>query len=102
MILNGITPDDGMADLAAIRERLLRPAIGFNRPADVLKDPLLPDDEKRQILASWASDACAVAGKPHLRWMPGSSGPVPVAEVQEALARAERRNSSAGGKHTTH
>lgn len=75
--------------LSAIRQRVLRPAIGFSRPSDVLKDPDLSQVDKRAILASWASDGCAVEDKPYLRWMPGSDGPVPLTEVLEALARIE-------------
>jgi hypothetical protein len=71
-------------------QRLLRPAIGFNRPADVLKDPLLDDREKRAVLASWASNACALVDHPDLRWFIGSDGPVPLNEVLEAIARLDR------------
>lgn len=71
-------------------KRLLRPAVGFNRPSDVLKDPFLGETEKREILSSWASDACSVEGRPDLRWFIGSDGPVPLNEVLEALRRLER------------
>jgi hypothetical protein len=78
--------------------RLLRPAIGFNRPADVVKDPDLSISEKRAILSSWASDSCAVEGKPYLRWMVGSDDPVPLSEVLEARARLDRVAAEAAGK----
>ena len=68
-----VTPP--VAGIGEARRRLLRPALGFNRPADVLKDPLLDDSEKRAILASWASDACAPHDHPDLRWFIGSDGP---------------------------
>src|ERR1700683_4549287 len=42
------------------RNDLLHPAQAFESPAAVLKDPDLIINEKRAILASWASDACAV------------------------------------------
>jgi hypothetical protein len=71
-------------------KRLLRPALGFNRPADVLKDPFLDDTEKRAVLSSWASDACAVEGRPDLRCFIGSDGPVPLNEVLDGLRRLER------------
>jgi hypothetical protein len=80
-----------VARVSEARQRLLRPALGFNRPADVLKDPLLDDCEKRAILSSWASDACAVEGHPDLRWFIGSAGPVPLNEVLEALGRLDRK-----------
>ena len=39
---------------------LLHPAQAFSHPSDVVNDPDLTLNEKRAILASWASDACAV------------------------------------------
>jgi|KBSSwiStaDraftv2_1062776.scaffolds.fasta_scaffold742894_1 hypothetical protein len=67
--------------------RWLRPGVGFNRPCDVLKDEDLSWSEKRSVLASWASDASAVADHPYLRWMIGTPAPVPLGEVQDALDR---------------
>jgi len=84
----------GGRDLNAILGRMLRPAVGFNRPRDVLKDEDLSAEEKRAVLSSWASDACAVDGKPYLRWMLGCGEPVPLLEVLEALARLEPKNAS--------
>lgn len=46
---------------------LLHPADAFERPSEVLHDPDLTLNEKRAILASWASDACAVEAAPDLR-----------------------------------
>jgi hypothetical protein len=71
-------------------ERLLRPSVGFSDPADVLKDPWLDLAEKRAILSSWACDACAVEGRPDLRWPLGAEAPVAVADVLAALARIDR------------
>jgi hypothetical protein len=78
-------------------DRLLRPGVGFTHPRDVLKDPLLDRSEKRAVLASWASDACAVADEPHLRWMLGTPEPVPLCDVREALARLDREEAADGG-----
>jgi hypothetical protein len=77
-------------DRRTVFRSLLRPAIGFNRPGDVVKDCHLSVSDKRAILSSWASDTCAVKGMPYLRWMVGSDDPVPLAEVLEALARLDR------------
>src|SRR6478672_774541 len=76
--------------LGAALDRLLRPAVGFTHPREVLKDPLLDLPDKRAVLASWASDASAVAEEPGLRWLLGTPEPVPLADVREALARLDR------------
>ena len=49
---------------------LLHPAQAFSHPADVVNDPDLTLNEKRAILASWASNACAVESVPELRRAP--------------------------------
>ena len=52
---------------------LLHPAQAFSHPSDVVNDPDLTLNEKRAILASWASDACAVGSTPALpraKWQP--------------------------------
>jgi hypothetical protein len=81
--------------LAAALQRCLRPAVGFAHPRDVLKDPDLSHDEKRAVLASWASDASAVQDRPQLRWLLGTPEPVPLADVREALARLDRWEGAA-------
>jgi hypothetical protein len=54
-------------------DSLLHPAQAFRHPSDVVSDPDLTLNEKRAILASWASDACAVEAAPALRKSPGGS-----------------------------
>jgi hypothetical protein len=66
-------------------DQLLHPARAFDHPRDVVRDPDLTLHEKRAILASWASDACAVEAAPALRHRPGARQPVSVDEVLEAL-----------------
>ena len=46
---------------------LLHPAQAFESPLEVVEDPDLTLNEKRAILASWASDACALDAAPWLR-----------------------------------
>lgn len=75
--------------LAAALERWLRPAVGYDHPRDVLKDPDLDTDEKRAVLSSWASDASAVQDQPTMRWLLGTPEPVPFREVREALERLD-------------
>jgi hypothetical protein len=61
---------------------MLHPAQAFSHPADVVNDPDLTLNEKRAILASWASDACAVESVPALRRAPNEGGrPVPFDDV---------------------
>ncbi len=43
--------------LAPAPGRLLRHAVGFPYPIDVLTGPPLDSEDKRAILSSWASDA---------------------------------------------
>jgi len=65
---------------------LLHPAQAFSHPADVVNDPDLTLNEKRAILASWASDACAVESVPELRRAPTNEGtPVALDDVMDAL-----------------
>jgi hypothetical protein len=48
-------------------DALLHPASAFTHPMDVVRDPDLTLNEKRAVLASWASDACALEAAPSLR-----------------------------------
>ena len=65
---------------------LLHPAQAFSHPVDVVSDPDLTLNEKRAILASWASDACAVESAPELRRAPVEGGrPVAFDDVMDAL-----------------
>jgi hypothetical protein len=51
----------------------------------VLNDPDLTKYEKRAILSSWASDACAVENTPGVRQPPGTAKPVSLDEIIDAL-----------------
>lgn len=66
-------------------ETFVHPARAYERPADVLADRDLTVWEKRAILSSWASDACAVPSQPALRHPPQLAKPVTFDEVYEAL-----------------
>lgn len=65
-------------------DRLLHPAGAFRTPMDVVADPDMTVQEKRAILASWASDACAVEAAPDLR-SPPSAPVVRFDDVMDAL-----------------
>ena len=65
---------------------LLHPAQAFSHPTELVNDPDLTLNEKRAILASWASDACAVESVPALRRAPTKAGrPVAFDDVMDAL-----------------
>ncbi len=70
-------------------DRLLSPARHFAHPLDVLRDDALDLREKRAILSSWASDACAVESIPGLRQPPGAPEPVPFDVIMDALRRLD-------------
>jgi hypothetical protein len=69
---------------------LLHPESAFAHPHDVVTDPDLTLNEKRAILASWASDASAVEAAPALRLGPGCSRPVPVDDILDALRMLDK------------
>ncbi len=75
-------------------DQFLHPARAFESPLQVLNDPDMTLAEKRAVLASWASDACAVEASPELR-EPTPGMTVKFDEIMEALRRldaeAERR-----------
>lgn len=75
---------------------LLHPAHAFEHPSHVVNDPDLTLNEKRAILASWASDACAPEAAPHLRRAPGGKQPVLFDEVMEALRTLDKQASEQG------
>jgi acetyl esterase/lipase len=52
---------------------------------ELVEHPQFEPEVKRAILASWASDACAVPSHPSLRRPPELPGPVQVDEVLAAL-----------------
>lgn len=64
---------------------LLHPGTVFDHPKDVLMDLSLSVSEKRAILASWASDASAIASCPALRAPAGLKAPVTIDEILDVL-----------------
>jgi len=69
---------------------VLRPADAFTHPNEVACDPDLSINEKRAILASWASDACAVESVPGLRRAP-AGGTVTFDEIMDALKELDEQ-----------
>ena len=74
---------------------LLHPASAFAHPMDVVNDLDLTLNEKRSILASWASDACAVEAAPSLRELP-SGRIVSFDDVMDALRMLDRDAAASG------
>jgi hypothetical protein len=72
-------------------DSLLHPAQAFEHPSHVVNDPDLTLNEKRAILASWASDACAIEAAPALRYPPGGKKPVRFDDVMEALRTLDKQ-----------
>ena len=64
---------------------LVHPGTLFEHPRDVVADPVLTLAAKRAILASWASDASAIASCPALRAPENLKHPVTIDEILDAL-----------------
>jgi hypothetical protein len=82
-------------------QALLHPSTAYAHPREVLSDRDLTLYEKRAILSSWASDACAVESAPALRLAPGTTQPVSYDDIIDALRSLDDDNPPprpAGGK----
>jgi len=80
-------------------QALLHPGTVFEHPKDVVSHPDLTLAEKRAILASWASDASAIASCPALRAQEGLKAPVSIDAILEALCELDGRpRNPPGGK----
>lgn len=77
-------------------DNLLHPAHAFEHPSHVVNDPDLTLNEKRAILASWASDACAIEAAPGLRRAPSGKKPVRFDDVIEALRTLDKQAQRGG------
>jgi hypothetical protein len=77
--------DDNVFDFQA----LLHPGTVFDHPKDVVMHPSLTLAEKRSILASWASDASAIASCPSLRVSQGLRAPVSIDAILDALCELD-------------
>lgn len=75
------TATDNVFDLNA----LLHPGMMFEAPKDVVDHPGLTTAEKRAILASWASDASAMASRPAMRAPKALRKPVSIDDILDAL-----------------
>jgi hypothetical protein len=73
-------------------DELLHPANAFGHPSEVVDDSDLTLNEKRAILASWASDACAIEAAPELRACPKGHA-VRFDDIMEALRTLDRQSN---------
>ena len=71
-------------------DELLHPANAFGHPSEIVSDADLTLNEKRAILASWASDACAIEAAPELRAGPLGS-PVRFDDIMDALRTLDKQ-----------
>ncbi|MBX4956862.1 hypothetical protein [Rhizobium lentis] len=77
---------------------LLHPAEHFSHPRDVLAAADIGNEEKRAILASWASDIFAVESVPALRLYPGAERAVSYDEILEALKTLDKGDRLSEGQ----
>lgn len=75
-------------------DMLLHPANAFSQPAEVVRDRDLSLNEKRAILAAWASDACAIEASPELR-VNGNGKIVRFDDIMDALRELDAQAAKA-------
>src|SRR5437016_5026093 len=104
--------DNGLLKIELVREipeamkprriavnAVIHPGTVFDHPRDVVSHPTLTLAEKRAILASWASDASAIASCPALRAPDGLKAPVTIDEILDALCELDGKPwNPPGGK----
>ncbi|NKM16014.1 hypothetical protein GFL85_34700 [Rhizobium laguerreae] len=81
--IDNALPEQATAAISAVQ--LLHPARHFNHPREVLAAEEIGKQEKRAILASWASDMFAIESVPALRHYPGTAEAVSYDEIIQAL-----------------
>lgn len=72
------------------RPREQRELWNFSYPHQVVRDPAMTVEEKRAILAGWASDAHSVESLPILRHLPGTPFPITFSSIMDAMAVLDR------------
>lgn len=80
---------------------LLHPGKHFGHPRDVLAADEIGTDEKRAILASWASDIFAIESIPALRLYPGTDKAVSYDEIIEALKTLDKHDRQSGEQESS-
>jgi hypothetical protein len=88
------TPEQATAAISAAH--LLYPSRHFGHPRDVLAAADIPNEEKRAILASWASDIFSIESIPALRLYPGTDEAVSYDEIIQALKALDLEEGQSG------
>jgi hypothetical protein len=73
---------------------LAAPIVNLQHPSEVLVHPDLNADERRAILAGWASDVHAVEDAPWLRQLENGAR-IPIDEILGALSQLDDEPASA-------
>ena len=92
--IDNTLPEQATAAISAAH--LLHPDRHFNHPRDVLAAGDIGKQEKRAILASWASDMFAIESVPGLRLYPGTAEAVSYDEIIQALKFLDEHDMRAG------
>jgi len=82
--------EQGASSAAAMGPTILLQDMQIERPLDVVKATALSADDKRTVLAAWASHFYAIDSKPAFRHMPGTPDPISMGEVQATLKELDR------------
>jgi hypothetical protein len=64
----------------------------YDSPGAILADRSLDDTKRRELLAEWLSDICAVESMPTLRRAPFSTRAVTFEEIMNALVTLDMRH----------
>jgi hypothetical protein len=92
--IDNTLPEQATAAISAAH--LLHPDRHFNHPRDVLAAGDIGKQEKRAILASWASDMFAIESVPALRLYPCTAEAVSYDEIIQALKYLDEDDRRAG------
>ncbi|MFP3546833.1 hypothetical protein SB748_25705 [Rhizobium sp. SIMBA_035] len=81
-------------DVMSMGPAILMQGMQLERPIDVVRSHSLSHDDRRTILAAWASDLYAVVSKPAFRHLPGTPEPVSIDEIRSALEELDQQDGS--------